>query len=271
MFFRIFLRQALQGAVPLAKSFKGQHGAQTQTSVCRNLNHNACSRRRAMGVGTQESLRRRATVVGTMLVHATVPPNGRGYLANPPTCGPLLILSPALKRWEPSKRQGLCHQSAHLWAMADFVPRFEALGTPKRQGLCSQSAHLWATSEFVPRFIVGDPPKQQGLCSQCTHVWATSDFVLRCEALGNPPNGRDYVANPPTRAPLLILSSAVKCWGAPKQKGLCSQSTHLRATSDFVPCFEALGTPQMAGLSSEPPPPPLLWAMADFVCRSEGL
>ena len=70
--FSAFFRQVLHGAFPLAKSVKGQHGAQTQTCVCRNLNHNKCSRRRAMGVGTQESIRRRATVVGTMLVRATL-------------------------------------------------------------------------------------------------------------------------------------------------------------------------------------------------------
>ena len=34
-------------------------GAQTQTCVCRNLNQNECTRRRAMGVGTQDSTRRR--------------------------------------------------------------------------------------------------------------------------------------------------------------------------------------------------------------------
>ena len=43
-------------------------------------------------------------------------PGGRGYVATRPTCGPLLILSPALKRWGPPTRQGLCSQSAHLWS-----------------------------------------------------------------------------------------------------------------------------------------------------------
>ena len=41
-------------------------GAQTQTCVCRNLNQNECTRRKAMGVGTQDSTRRRATGVGTI-------------------------------------------------------------------------------------------------------------------------------------------------------------------------------------------------------------
>ena len=54
----------------------------------------------------------------------------RGYVAIRPTCGPLLILSPALKRWGTHKWQGLCSHLAHLWAIAEFVPRFEALRTP---------------------------------------------------------------------------------------------------------------------------------------------
>ena len=39
-----------------------------------------------------------------------------------PQCGPLLILSLALKRWGPPRRQGLCSQLAPLWATSDFVP-----------------------------------------------------------------------------------------------------------------------------------------------------
>ena len=51
---------------PLAKISR----AQTQTCVCPNLNHNTCTCRRAMAVGTQESTRHKATVVGTVLVCA---------------------------------------------------------------------------------------------------------------------------------------------------------------------------------------------------------
>ena len=42
------------------------------------------------------------------------PPNGKGYVANLPTCGPILILSPALNRWRLPKQQGSCSQSVHL-------------------------------------------------------------------------------------------------------------------------------------------------------------
>ena len=52
------------------------------------------------------------------------------------TCGPPLILSPALKRWgPPPRRQGLCSHPAHWWAISDFVPRFEAVGTPEAVGV----------------------------------------------------------------------------------------------------------------------------------------
>ena len=72
-------------------------------------------------------------------------------MATLPTCGPLVIWSPALKRRRPPRQQGLCSHLAHLWATSDFAPRFEAVGTPRRQGICSHVAHLWATSDFAPR------------------------------------------------------------------------------------------------------------------------
>ena len=58
-----FSSLVLQGGF-LCKNFTAQHGAQTQTCVFPNLNHNTCIRRRAMRVGMQESTRCRATVVG---------------------------------------------------------------------------------------------------------------------------------------------------------------------------------------------------------------
>ena len=42
------------------------------------------------------------------------------------TCGPLPILSPAMKRSGRPIQQGLGSQAAHLWATAYFVPRYEA-------------------------------------------------------------------------------------------------------------------------------------------------
>ena len=82
------------------------------------------------------------------------PPDGGGYVANPPTCGPLLTFSLALKRWEPPGLEALCSQSTHLWTIADFVPGSKVLETPQTAGLWSQSTHLWATAHFAPRFEV---------------------------------------------------------------------------------------------------------------------
>ena len=45
--------------------------------------------------------------------------------------GPLRVtsdLSRAVKRWGPSRRQGVCSHPAHLWASFDFVPQLEAPG-----------------------------------------------------------------------------------------------------------------------------------------------
>ena len=56
-------------------------------------------------------------------------------IATLPTCGPPLILPPALRRWGPPRRQGLCSHLAHLWATSDSAPRSEAVGTPQAAGV----------------------------------------------------------------------------------------------------------------------------------------
>ena len=48
-----------------------------------------------------------------------------------PTWGPPVILPPALKRWGPPRRQGLCSHLAHKWVTSDSVPYVEAVGTPE--------------------------------------------------------------------------------------------------------------------------------------------
>ena len=63
------------------------------------------------------------------------PKDGTGYVANPPTCGPLLALSPALKRWGAPIRQGLSSQAAQLWVAANFLPRSKMLGSPHAAGV----------------------------------------------------------------------------------------------------------------------------------------
>ena len=52
-------------------------------------------------------------------------------MATLPTCGPLVILPPAVKRRGSLRRQGLCSHLAHKWATSDFVPRSEAEGIPE--------------------------------------------------------------------------------------------------------------------------------------------
>ena len=56
-------------------------------------------------------------------------------MAHLPTCGPLLILPPDLKRWGPPRRQGLCSHLTHLWASSDLAPRSKAVGTPQAAGV----------------------------------------------------------------------------------------------------------------------------------------
>ena len=60
--------------------------------------------------------------LGHYLFSALVALDSRGCVANLPTCGPLLILSPALRRWGPPRQQGLCSQSALLWAFTVVQP-----------------------------------------------------------------------------------------------------------------------------------------------------
>ena len=56
-------------------------------------------------------------------------------MATLPTCGPLLILPPALKRLGPPRRQGLCSHLARLWATSHSAPRSEAVGTTQAAGV----------------------------------------------------------------------------------------------------------------------------------------
>ena len=108
-------------------------------------------------------------------------------MATLPTCGPLLILSPALKRWGPPRRQRLCSHLAHFWTTSDSVPRSESLGTP----LCGRGYEANRPT-CGPPLIVSPalnrwgPPRRQELYSHLAHLWAISDSVPRSKALGTP-------------------------------------------------------------------------------------
>ena len=75
------------------------------------------------------------------------------YVATWLTCGPPLILSPALERRGTPRRQGLCSRRAHLWATSDFVPRSKASGIPQAVG------GYVAISDFVPCFGASGTPQ----------------------------------------------------------------------------------------------------------------
>ena len=57
------------------------------------------------------------------------------YVATLPTCGPLVILPPTLKRWGHPRGQGLCSHLGHLWATSHSAPCSEAVGTPQAAGI----------------------------------------------------------------------------------------------------------------------------------------
>ena len=86
------------------------------------------------------------------------------------------------------------------------------------------------------------PTRKYGLCSRRPHLWATFDFVLRCEALETFERARVMYFSGPNCGPLVILSPTVKHHAPPRQQDLCTHGAHLRATSHFVPCAEALAT-----------------------------
>ena len=70
-------------------------------------------------------------------VHTFTAENNYTALPPPPThknnCT-VLILSPTLKLWGNHTPRGLCSQSAHLWATADFVPALKHWGQSQMAG-----------------------------------------------------------------------------------------------------------------------------------------
>ena len=84
-------------------------------------------------------------------------------MATLPTCGPLPIVPPDLKRWGPPRRQRLCSHLAHLCATSDCGPALKRWGPPRWQGLCSHLAHLWATSDSAPRSEAVGTPEAAGV------------------------------------------------------------------------------------------------------------
>ena len=104
-----------------------------------------------------------------------------------------------------------------------------------RQGLCSYPAQLVSALYFAPRSKALGTTKGAG---------------IMCGSVGS----RGYVGTGPTSTPLLVWSPALEHWGPPRQQGLCSHRYHLWANFYFVPRFEALATPQAAGVMQPPGP-----------------
>ena len=127
----------------------------------------------------------RSEAVGT-------PQGGKGYVATLSTCGPPVILPPALKRWGPPSGRGYVATLPGCGVLLILPPALKRWGPPRRQVLCSHLAHLWATSDSAPR----------------------------SEAVGIPRGGRGYVATLSTCGPLLILPPALKRWGPPRAAGV---------------------------------------------------
>ena len=73
---------------------------------------------------------------------------------------------------------------------------------------------MWAICAFVPRAerwgAEGRPT--------CAHMWATSEFVV-VQSIGDPRDGKGYVAGVPTRGPFLILSP-YRALGTPETAGV---------------------------------------------------
>ena len=81
-----------------------------------------------------------------------------GCVANPPIDGPFLILSPAPKLWGSLRRQGLCSHQDHMWAISEFVPRSEAVGTLEGAWVMYPLGPLGSPVLMLAPFLsVGDP------------------------------------------------------------------------------------------------------------------
>ena len=113
------------------------------------------------------------------------PPASRGCIAKWSTCGPFVILSPALQRWGPAWRQWLCSHPAHLWSTSKSFPCCAVLETLQLAAVMSPPGTLLGHFSLCPPTRWG-PCKLQGLCSHPAQLWATSNYVPRRAVVGIP-------------------------------------------------------------------------------------
>ena len=124
-----------------------------------------------------------------------------------------MILPPALKRWGPPRRQGLCSYLAHLWATCDSPPALQRWGPLRRQGLCSHVVHLWATSDFASRSeAVGTP---EARCRWQIHF---STMAMLCFLTKEIPQKERSLNGQPIKEYRPIDGAAVAEWKATLRK-----------------------------------------------------
>ena len=147
------------------------------------------------------------------------------------------LLYPALKRWAPPRRQGLCSHLAHFWATSDFAPTLKRWEPPSGRVYVATWSTCGPLLILPPALKRWGPSSGQGLCSHLSHLWAISDSAVALKRCG----GKGYVATLPTCGPPLIFLPTLKRWRTPRRQGLCSHLAHLRATCEFAPRSEAVG------------------------------
>ena len=74
-----------------------------------------------------------------------------------------------------------------MWALSDFVLRFEASGIPPNgRGYVATRPSYDPLLILYPSLKCWGPPTWQGLCSPEAHLWASCDFIPCSETLGSP-------------------------------------------------------------------------------------
>ena len=167
------------------------------------------------------------------------PPGGRGYVATLPTCGPPVILSPALKRRGPPRQQGLCSHLAHLWATSDFAPRFEAVGTPPgSRGYVATLPTSGPPVILSPALKRWGSPRRQGLCSHLAHLWATCDCSLAYHRLRLNIAATPTAMNPSTNLPVRCKVLDCRKWHCTYAMPHHMAQAHPGVSHDYAGCSE---------------------------------